>query len=286
MELLQLKYFCDAALSGNFSKTAQKYSVPSSNISQSIKRLEKEIGISLFTRYANRIELNEVGKRFYERISKALCMISDAMSEVNDNGSKINICINTNRRVVMNTVEKFQRTYPSVNIKTKLFCNPVDEEFDLIVANDDSRLTDYQTIPIICERIGVAVRRDSQLLKEGRFDFRLLKNEPFITMNDDSSLFSLTQSICREHGFTPNIAVQSDDPYYVRKCVEFGLGVAVVPTFSWKGQFHESVAIIPIEGVTRNTYVYTDKDRYLPECVEKFIEMLVEECREKGNDLV
>ncbi|MBR2431832.1 MAG: LysR family transcriptional regulator, partial [Clostridia bacterium] len=42
MELLQLKYFCDAAETQNFSKTAKKYLVPTSNISQSIKRLEKE----------------------------------------------------------------------------------------------------------------------------------------------------------------------------------------------------------------------------------------------------
>ena len=42
MELLQLTYFCDAAVTQNFSKTAQKYNVPPSNISQSIKRLEIE----------------------------------------------------------------------------------------------------------------------------------------------------------------------------------------------------------------------------------------------------
>ena len=42
MELLQLKYFCHAAQSCNFSKTAEKFGVPASGISQSIKRLEKE----------------------------------------------------------------------------------------------------------------------------------------------------------------------------------------------------------------------------------------------------
>lgn len=48
MELLQLKYFCDAAETENFSKTAKKYLVPTSNISQSIKRLERELGVELF----------------------------------------------------------------------------------------------------------------------------------------------------------------------------------------------------------------------------------------------
>ena len=40
MELLQLKYFCDAAKEENLSKTARKFHVPTSNISNAIKRLE------------------------------------------------------------------------------------------------------------------------------------------------------------------------------------------------------------------------------------------------------
>ena len=61
MELLQLTDFCDAALTENFSKTAEKYKVPPSNISQSIKRLEKELSIALFDRRANRVVLYPVG---------------------------------------------------------------------------------------------------------------------------------------------------------------------------------------------------------------------------------
>ena len=49
MELLQLTYFCDAARSENFSQTARKFFVPPSNISQSIGRLEKELGCALFS---------------------------------------------------------------------------------------------------------------------------------------------------------------------------------------------------------------------------------------------
>ena len=54
MELLQLRYFCDAAQTQNFSKTAKKYLVPTSNISQSIKRLEKELGCELFEHRGNK----------------------------------------------------------------------------------------------------------------------------------------------------------------------------------------------------------------------------------------
>ena len=66
MELLQLKYFADAAVTQNFSRTAKSFFVPTSAVSQSIKRLESELGVKLFSRQANKITLNENGAAFFE----------------------------------------------------------------------------------------------------------------------------------------------------------------------------------------------------------------------------
>ena len=48
MELLQLRYFFDSAKTESFAKTAEKYMVPASSVSASVKRLEKELGCKLF----------------------------------------------------------------------------------------------------------------------------------------------------------------------------------------------------------------------------------------------
>ena len=47
MDLLQLRYFCHAAECENFSRTAGKYNVPTSNISQMVKRLENLLAMFL-----------------------------------------------------------------------------------------------------------------------------------------------------------------------------------------------------------------------------------------------
>ena len=95
MELLQLKYFCDAANSQNFSKTAEKFGVPPSCISQSIKRLEKELSVKLFNRSANKITLNNKGIEFYEKVSYGLGIINSAALAVTDNGKKGNAPVQT-----------------------------------------------------------------------------------------------------------------------------------------------------------------------------------------------
>ena len=103
MELLQLKYFADAAKSQNFSKTAEKFTVPPSAISQSIRRLENELGTPLFDRTANRLYLNADGARFYESVTAALELLETAKKQLRTGNTVkvLNICVNCNRRIVM-----------------------------------------------------------------------------------------------------------------------------------------------------------------------------------------
>lgn len=281
MELLQLKYFCDAAVSENFSNTAKKFGVPTSDISQSVRRLENELGAQLFLRHPNRIYLNDKGREFYKKISEALDMIRDAVSTLSDDGccGRIKICINANRRIVMQAVEKYRREYPGVEIVTTHFTENFKEDFDIIIDSDSQKFSECKRTLLISEKIMLAVKSTTKYAKSNRVDIASLADEPFITMSEKNSMYAITESICHEFGFKPKIAMQSDDPFYVRKGVELGLGVSFVPDFSWRGQFSNDVALREIEGYTRETFIYTSGIRYIPQRVKKFIEMLLNEVK-------
>lgn len=79
MELLQLRYFKDAAEIENFSKVAEKNMVPQPSISKTIKKLEDELGCNLFDRNGKKISLNDNGKYFYQHIFPALANIDEAV---------------------------------------------------------------------------------------------------------------------------------------------------------------------------------------------------------------
>ena len=98
---------------------------------------------------------------------------------------------------------------------------------------------------------------------------------PFITMNAGNSMYEHTNFICRELGFQPNIVLQSEDPFYIRKCIELGLGIAIAPELSWRGQFSGAVSLKQIGRYTRKTYVY--KKRITEEAVSLFVDTLMKE---------
>ena len=82
MELLQLRYFFESALCENFSKTAEKYMVPVSSVSASVKRLEEELGCRLFDRNSNSILLNANGKRLQKALYTAFSELDSAVYDL------------------------------------------------------------------------------------------------------------------------------------------------------------------------------------------------------------
>ena len=281
MELLQLRYFYEAARCENFSLVARAYSVPPSDVSQSIKRLEDELDTELFVRHKNRVSLSDNGKKFYEHVRSVLLELDNAVFALKDreNSGKIKICINANRRIVVQTIEKYRKKYPDVEIIATHFADAQPDKFDIIIDEDGKKLDDCQKTLLVTEQILLAVKRDSVYAKKEKLSLRDLQNEPFVTLNESSSIYKITVELCRRHGFVPHIAVQSDDPFYVHKCVELGLGVTLSPAFSWKGQFSQDVVFKKIGDYTRDTYIYTPSKRHIPLCAKAFIQMLKEECK-------
>ena len=286
MELLQLRYFCDAAETENFSQTAQKFQVPPSDVSQSVKRLETELFVRLFDRKANRILLNEQGKAFYRKTKDALLLLEDARAEITDSEERgvIRMFVQTNRRTVMQTVRAFRQTHPEVDVIATHSGYSDLKDFHLIVSDDALALSGLQREKLLAEDICLAVSRKNPLAERPKVTAEDLQTVPFISMDPGNSMYRITMDICDRWGFVPHIAIQSDDPYYIRKCVELDLGVALIPAVSWKGQFSEDIALKKIDPFQRNTYVYWDDKRYIPACARAFMKVLVQAFAEEAAE--
>lgn len=274
MELLQLKYFCHAAETESFSKTANFYLVPPSCISQSIKRLEEELKLPLFDRSANRIRLNDAGRSFYPKVKNALMQLEEGKRELQTTllPPHLKICIRVNRRITMQAVEKFRKESPETDLIVRH--HPEAEElFDLFIDDCPHTEEGYFADELFSEEIVLAVPADNPLALKKRLTAEDLRETPFITMNSGNSIHTITKEVCRKIGFEPRIAIQSDDPFYIRQCVELGLGLAIIPALSWRGQFSEKILFKPLLDSFRTTYVC---HRNSP-ATQKFISILKRE---------
>ena len=256
MELLQLRYFCHAAEVGSFSATAQAFGVPASSVSQRVRNLERELGVPLFVRSANRIALSTEGTIFYQRASTALGLLETAKREVHSAEERLQICINCNRQVAIEAIERFKQLHPNVSLRVVFLQDPLADHYNVIFSAEDPRLAKVPHRLICKEQMVLAYAKDSPLSKMQALDANLLAAQPFLTFSGKSGLAALTHKICSDLGFHPNVALETDDPSHLRKCVELGLGVAVGSLLSWGASPSENVLLRPLDGYFRTSYLY------------------------------
>jgi DNA-binding transcriptional LysR family regulator len=81
MELRHLRYFAAVAEQLHFRHAAELVHVAQPALSQQIRQLEKEIGVTLFVRSRHRVQLTPAGKAFYEKAQVILQQTGQAVAE-------------------------------------------------------------------------------------------------------------------------------------------------------------------------------------------------------------
>ena len=119
MELLQLKYFKTVAEVGKISAAAEQLFISAPALSTAISRLEKDLGMPLFTRTNNRIILNAQGQILLDYVNQVLSLLDTAKSEMQESllpqESHISILyINTNLWTDFITV--FTAEHPAITL--------------------------------------------------------------------------------------------------------------------------------------------------------------------------
>lgn len=278
MDLLQLTYFCDSAETQNFSQTARKFQVPPSGVSQSVKRLENELGTMLFERKNNKVILNREGERFYAKVKQSLLLLESAVGEVRGDLSwreeEIRLLVGTNRQLVARAIGAFKKENPKTSF---VICHKMDEdreEYDLVISDDLAFCKDYEPELLLSERLLLAVSREHPMAREETISAEALSAAGFIFMDERSSLSRHGTEICHDLQFEPRVILRTDDPSLIRKYVSLGLGVSLVPEFSWKNLFDASVVLRSIGEYRRDTYLFWKKNTYRSRAVQSFAKVL------------
>ena len=147
------KVFYYVAVSLSFSEASKQLFISQSAVSQSIKTLEKKLGISLFIRSTKKVQLTHEGETLLRHIEPAMNLIKRGENQIMEAsklgggqlriGASDTIC----RYYLVPFLNKFHKTHPNVHIKvtnqTSTKCVDLLEmgQVDLIVTNyPNSRL--------------------------------------------------------------------------------------------------------------------------------------------------
>lgn len=294
MELLQLKYFSTVAKMQSMTKAANYYHIPQSAMSQTISRLEKELGdIKLFDRKNNRIYLNEKGKVFLQYVQKTLDDLDNGISAISNadfNSKKeIKILLKANSRLVINCISKFVSKYPNVTFHIchdYISCEETD--YDICISSSDYYNNMSSCSELIREELMLAVCLDNPLYNSNSLTIDQLKHEKFIASSKDETKTKILFSACHSAGFEPNVSVYCNDPYYIRKYISENMGVSLVPSVSWAGRFRDNTKLIPIKNckLITSSYLLINKNKIEHPILKAFCKYIISQAHSIKENLI
>lgn len=234
MDLLQLRYFYDSANYLSISRTAEKYGVPATSVSASIRRLEDEVGCKLFDRTPNRIVLNDKGKRMQDslnRIFDEMDRMLQAVSGAADDNKEIKILVKAIRALITDQVIQYKKKYTHTRFKLVADFDETDlGSYDIIIGTKSDRYPGYDSLELVNQQIFCYVPSNSSLCTR-KFSLKELAQMSFVLMSQHGNHGKVFVEACKKAGFSPNIVAQVNDSACFRKIISSGIAVGVTGKF-------------------------------------------------------
>ena len=237
MELLQLKYFLAVAESEHMTNTAKQLHIAQPALTQSIHRLEQELGVSLFERAGRGIRLSPAGAYVRDRVKPAMETLEDVARDVQlfQQGEQgvVRVGVHAASGVAIDGIASYSELNPHVSFDVTQ--DERERHRDVIVTTITPRGSSTVENAVektpFSERIGIVVPASSALGDTASLaDFA---NERFIALAGSRRFREVCDTFCARRAFTPHIAFESDNPLVVKKMIGLGLGVGFWPDHSW-----------------------------------------------------
>lgn len=247
MELRHLRYFVAVAEEGHVTRAAARLGMQQPPLSQQIRALEAELGVTLFERTARSIQLNEAGKSFLKD-AKALLASADAsvarLKRV-ANGEEGKLTVGCTSSALLHGLppylfEQFRTRYPQVdfcmteNATKDLFDALLDERIDMaFVRSSASRYPGLNTICLHQEPMVVALPRNHHLATAAVEALSLidLAGEDVVAYRraDGPGIHDALMAACHRAGFNAHIVEEVPRLITAITMVAAGRGIALVP---------------------------------------------------------
>lgn len=238
------RVFYTVAKSGSLTRAAEELYISQPAVSRSIKQLETQLGVTLFTRTHRGMVLSaKGGKVIFSEVERALGLLEEAENRISEMN---NLATGTIRIGASDTIfeyfladkiAEFHERFPSVKIELmadftpdtieKLKSDKCDVAFVNLPITADSDLKLYGN----CMRLNdifIAGEKYSSL-SEKPISLSALKKYPLILMDENTIARRSLNNFLSSVGvsFTPSIEVGSWD--LMKRLVSKGMGIGVIP---------------------------------------------------------
>lgn len=243
----QIRYFVAVAEHGSVSATAQAIAISQSTITETLHKLEADLGFRLFERHARGVELTIKGHQFLRHARKILTDIQDARralrGEISEGSGRLALGVTplVAGYVMSDLLNAFCGAFPEVVVDTieetsqQLEHLLVGGELDIAVmvlpVNMNAPALQTELVEISSYRVWLPLGHAAT--RKVRVSFQDLSENPHVLLAVDEVAQNV-EAAWRELGIRPSVALRTSSVEAVRGLVATGGHVAVMPDLTYR----------------------------------------------------
>ncbi len=254
MRIEEIAQFRALAADGHLADTADTLGVSQSTLTRTIARLEAEMGVELFDRKKNHLELNQYGEillahgiRAQTELEEARARI-DALRDPSAGTVSVAYVSSFGHWLIPRVVSEYRALFPDIRFVLRggtadTVLDALREgAADLAFTSPDPRDREIEWRPLTSERLAVGVPDAHPLAGRAVIDVDDLEPFEFVALRTGSGLRHIADAYFARRGIVPNIVLEVTELVTLQALVRDGVGIALLPDSSTE----PGVTLVPL----------------------------------------
>ena len=289
LDLPKLRIFMAVARAGSFTRAADELVLRQPTVSQQVQVLERALRVRLFDRLGRSVRLTPAGTALLGYAERLLSLAEEAESATREAAG---LAARTLRLGAGNTLATYilpdmlarlRWEHPDIVVQItvgntdQLLDAVVDTRVELALVGSpvaDARLSIH---PFMVDELVAIVPPDPPWLDHHALDLRELCEQTVFMREPGSALQATLETLLRERGIEPRHTVTLGNLEAIKRSVEAGLGVAIVPELAVRREAQagmlRALSLRDVRDERTFNYVYR-RDHALTAAARVFAELL------------
>ena len=244
MRIEQLEYVAAVARLGSYRKAAQSLHISQPALSESVRSLERELGVDLLERGRHGARLSESGRDLLQHVMTVLDAVDRLRQAANGQHQttrvvRIGTVSTATVPLLAPAIRQFRETHPLTavevigGLQSDIQRGLLEGSTDLGLVNfleGDDMPPELETTPLLLGRAVVCLRPDSPLADRPQVTISDLRSVPLIGMRPGYVMHRYLHRLFGDE--LPGFSYSADGAEMGKLMVAEGLGITVLPDFS------------------------------------------------------
>jgi len=241
MHLKTLKVYCDVARYRSFSRAAAANHITQSAVSQMIAQLERRLNVQLIDRSSRPLQLTPAGRIFYDGCRDLLQRFQELERSLVSGLQHLQLPVrlaaiySVGLRDMGQYVERFRRMEPRATVQIEylhpdqVYQRVLDGTADLGLVSFPKSSRNLLAVPWRQEEMVVVCPPQHPWSRRGHIRVCELRGQPYVHFEQGLVIRRQVDRFLRQHGALVQVVMEFDNIENIKKAVEAGAGIALLP---------------------------------------------------------